>query len=483
MPLRVDPEMIAAMEARRSAPPAPQYPEDDVETVRAFANARYSAMARRLPQHPEVQVEEIDAAGVPARLYTPPGAPEGAGLVVYLHGGGMWRCSLDTHDPVVRRYAAESGTRFLSVDYRMSPEHPYPQSQEDGYTALSWAVEHADELGIDPRRLAIAGDSAGGGLAAGVALMARDRGEIQLALQVLIYPMLDDRTGFDTELAPYATWTYEDNAVGWRMLLGEAAGTDAVAAYAAPARAEYLIGLAPAYVEVGVLDIYRDEDIDYARRLASAGVPLELHVHDGVTHAFEMINPRAAVSERAWADRARVFATLAEPVARPEEPEEREEQERPEESPAGAASVDQAESGEGGDASDAVDSEAVGADAEDSLEPESDADDSPEPESEGEAESAETEPAEPESADAEPEHEPEPDAEPERDAEAEHQSEPDAEAEHELDAEHEAEHEREPDAEAKHEPDDDRESDAAAPESDAERESVAAEDEKPSATP
>jgi len=314
MTLRVDPEFVAAMAARKNAPPAPQYPEDDVETVRAFADERYSKMSRRLPQHDEVVVEEVDAAGVPARLYTPPGARDGAGLVVYLHGGGMWRCNLDTHDPVVRRYAAESGVRFLSVDYRMAPEFPYPQSQEDGYTALSWVVENAASLGVDPKRLAIAGDSAGGGLAAGIALMTRDRGEIQLALQVLIYPMLDDRTTMDTELAQYATWTYEDNAVGWRMLLGETAGTDAVAAYAAPARAEYFGGLPPTYIEVGVLDIYRDEDIEYGQRLASAGVPLELHVHDGVTHAFELINPNAAVSQRAFADRARVFGTLAEPV-------------------------------------------------------------------------------------------------------------------------------------------------------------------------
>ena len=314
MTLRVDPEFVAAMQARKNAPPSPQYPEVDVDTVRAFANERYATMASRLPKHDEVETRQVDASGVPARLYTPPGASDGAGLVVYLHGGGMWRCSLDTHDSVVRRYAAESGVRFLSVDYRMSPEFPYPQSQEDGYTALAWVAANADELTVDPTRLAIAGDSAGGGLAAGVALMARDRGDIRLALQVLIYPMLDDRTTSDIELVPYATWSYEDNAVGWRMLLGDLAGTEQVPAYAAPARAEYLGGLPPTYLEVGVLDIYRDEDIEYGQRLAAAGVPLELHVRDGVTHAFEMINPRAEVSLRAFADRARVFATLATPV-------------------------------------------------------------------------------------------------------------------------------------------------------------------------
>ncbi|HNM93171.1 MAG TPA: alpha/beta hydrolase fold domain-containing protein, partial [Mycobacterium sp.] len=155
-------------------------------------------------------------------------------------------------------------------------------------------------------------DSAGGGLAAGVALLARDRGGPALALQLLIYPMLDDRTRTPSpELAPeFLTWNYEDNLTGWTALLGAAAGGDDVPVYAAPARAADLAGLPPAYLDVGDLDIFRDEDIDYARRLSAAGVATELHVHPGCPHAFEGLAPGADVSRRVIADRVRRLRSL-----------------------------------------------------------------------------------------------------------------------------------------------------------------------------
>jgi acetyl esterase/lipase len=154
---------------------------------------------------------------------------------------------------------------------------------------LRWTVEHADELGIDPARIGISGISAGGGLAAGLALLARDRGEIPLQFQLLECPMIDDRlVTSSSRLDGLLVWTRESNAYGWKSYLGERYGRDDVPAYAAPARAEDLAGLPPALVIVGGADGFRDEDIDYATRLMQAGVPTELHVLPGAPHGVQM---------------------------------------------------------------------------------------------------------------------------------------------------------------------------------------------------
>ncbi len=154
------------------------------------------------------------------------------------------------------------------------------------------------------------GDSAGGGIAAGVALLARDRG-LKLARQILIYPMLDDRNQAPEDaLVPFANWTYDNNFTGWSALLGPAFGSDDVPAAAAPSRARDLRGIAPAYIEVGELDIFRLEDIDYARAIAAAGVSIELHVHPGAPHGFERMAPDSDVARRATADRLRVAAAV-----------------------------------------------------------------------------------------------------------------------------------------------------------------------------
>jgi acetyl esterase/lipase len=182
---------------------------------------------------------------------------------------------------------------------------------QDCYAALRWLADNAAGLGVDPTRIAVMGDSAGGGLAAGVALLARDRGGPALAQQLLIYPMLDDRAHTpDPQLLPFLTWTYDDNVTGWAALLGESTGTDTVSAYAAPARASDLTGLPATYIDVGDLDIFRDEDILYARRLSDAGVPTELHLHPGCPHAFEALVRDADVSRRAISDRVRRLRSL-----------------------------------------------------------------------------------------------------------------------------------------------------------------------------
>jgi acetyl esterase/lipase len=230
---------------------------------------------------------------------------------LYLHGGGMIIPWLPVHDALVRAYVAASGVPMLAVDYRVAPEHPDPVPVEDCYAALVWLSQHATELGIDPARIAVMGDSAGGGLSAGVAMLARDLGGPALAQQLLIFPMLDDRTvEANPQLLPFLTWTYDDNVTGWEALLGDRVGGPYVSPYAAPARAQHLAGLPATYIDVGGLDIFRDEGLVFARRLAEAGVPVEFHLHPGCPHLFEVFAPNADVSQRAVGDRIRRLRTL-----------------------------------------------------------------------------------------------------------------------------------------------------------------------------
>ncbi|WP_235987458.1 alpha/beta hydrolase [Halosaccharopolyspora lacisalsi] len=251
----------------------------------------------------------VDGETVGLRWFTKDGAVSEA-AVVYLHGGGVIVGSIDDSAFRIAEYVRSTGVAVLAVEYRLAPEHPHPTPVEDCFAGLSWLVEHASELGADSARVAVMGESAGGGLAAGVALLARERG-VALARQILVHPMLDDRTTApDPELVPFGVWNYDMNFTGWNALLGDAVGTDAVPPSAAPARASELSGLAPAYIEVGELDIFRDEDMEYARRLAAAGVSVEFHVHPGCPHAFDGAAPDADVVARAMADRTRVLARL-----------------------------------------------------------------------------------------------------------------------------------------------------------------------------
>lgn len=312
MPYAMDPAVVAALEPLLAAAgDAPPPPPGDVATRRTNGDALFAFIAAQAPQVDGVTSRDLTVEGhgggdVMLRWYTPAGLAAGGPAIYYIHGGGMIFGTVEQYDALVRGYVADTGVPVLAVDYRLAPEFPHPTPVEDCYAGLAWMAKNAAELGIDPARIAVAGDSAGGGLSAGVTLLARDRGGPALARQILIYPMLDDRTVVrDENLAPFLTWTYEDNITGWQALLGDAHGSDDVPHYAAPARATDLSGLPPTYVDVGELDIFRDEDVDYARRIASTGTPVELHLHPAVPHAYEVFAPTAEVSRRTRADRLR----------------------------------------------------------------------------------------------------------------------------------------------------------------------------------
>ena len=234
----------------------------------------------------------------------PSSAPGPVPALYYTHGGGMIGGTARDALDAVLDLAAGVGAALVSVEYRLAPETPHPGPVEDCYAGLVWTADHAAELGID--RLVLIGGSAGGGLAAALALMARDRGGPALAGQLLMCPMLDDRNDTPSahQMAALPMWNRQANEVGWTALLGDARGGPEVSAYAAPARAEDLSGLPPAFVDVGSADTFRDEDVAYATRIWQAGGIAELHVWPGGFHGFDGMAPHAAVSKAAVAARA-----------------------------------------------------------------------------------------------------------------------------------------------------------------------------------
>lgn len=253
-----------------------------------------------------------DPAVVERRIDGPPGAPQvrvfvinaGAGArpaILHIHGGGYVTGSPEANIADLQRTALRRDCVVVSVDYRLAPETRFPGSLEDNYAALRWLQSSSAELGVDPARIVVMGESAGGGHAAALAIAARDRGQIALAGQVLVYPMLDDRTGSVRPTPPHQgawVWTAAQNRLGWEALLGVPAGSPNPPPGAVPARVADLSGLPPAFIGVGALDLFVDEDVDYARRLVDAGVPTELVVAPGAFHGFNGIAPQARVSQR-----------------------------------------------------------------------------------------------------------------------------------------------------------------------------------------
>lgn len=315
MPLTLNPQLAAALAALAGDGPPASPPEvGDWRTLRNRTAVNLAALGSAVPRHLEVTrtaytVTSADGTEIDLRWFSVEGT-RSRSAIVHAHGGGMIAGSVDLSDPYVTEHVAMSGVPFLAVDYRLAPEVRGSVPAEDVYAALTWLIAHAGELDVEPEHVALLGESAGAGIAAGTAILARDRG-IPLARQILIYPMLDDRTiTADPHLVPLASWNYANNQTGWGAHLGEDFGKEIVSPIAAPARLTDFAGLAPAYIEVGELDIFRDEGVSYAGNLWHAGVSVELHVHPGVPHAFDLFAHEADVTRRAIADRIRVIRSV-----------------------------------------------------------------------------------------------------------------------------------------------------------------------------
>jgi acetyl esterase/lipase len=263
---------------------------------------------RTIPGHagsPDVHIVIVDPA--PEKKNKP--------VLLHTHGGGYVLANTALY-PFIQNIAQQCHCVVVSVDYRMAPDTHFPGSLEDNYAALRWVYANAAMLGVDRARIAVGGESAGGGHAAALAIRARDRGEVPVIFQVLLYPMLDDRTGSSRAVPPAIgrfIWNVQCNRFGWSALLGVPAGSVSVPAGSVPARVENLAGLPPAWIGVGSIDLFVEEDIEYARRLIQAGVSTELAVYPGGYHAFDLIVPAAAVSKRfteSWMSALRrAFAT------------------------------------------------------------------------------------------------------------------------------------------------------------------------------
>jgi len=238
--------------------------------------------------------------------------------ILHMHGGGFTASSARGAIPHLQEMASILDCAIVSVDFRNAPETRYDGSLEDNYAGLGWMHAHAEELGVHPDRIAVMGESGGGGHAALLAIAARDRGEFRLAFQALIYPMIDDRTGSARATPRHLgafNWNADANRFGWRCFLGQEPGTERVPASAVPARVQNLAGLPPTFIGVGSLDLFVDENIEYARRLLEAGVPTELVVVPGAFHGFDMIARDADASKRFTAAKLgalrRAFASAA----------------------------------------------------------------------------------------------------------------------------------------------------------------------------
>ena len=241
------------------------------------------------------QIVQVDA-DVSVHVFRPASAPHPAPALLWIHGGGMVLGTAAQDSHFCQRFADQLTIVVASVEYRLAPEHPFPTPLDDCYTALRWLAANPE---IDPARIAIGGASAGGGLAAALTLLARERGEIHPVLQLLSYPMLDDRTTSRTDIDPrrLRMWNQNSNRFGWRAYLGPATADAEVPRLAAPSRYEDLSGLPAAWIGVGTNDLFHDEDVAYARRLQQAGVACTLHVVPGAYHAFDSIEAKAAISQ------------------------------------------------------------------------------------------------------------------------------------------------------------------------------------------
>lgn len=307
---RLDPELVEPLKGLLEATGG-GFNLRDIAATRAAVEGMLQGILSEAPPTPDITIEDLDIPGgdagadVAVRLYRPQQSTGPIPVLLWMHPGGFVIGSIAMDELSSRALAAHLGCAVVSVNYRLAPEHPFPAAVEDAYSALQWIDSNADELGFDAERIVVGGASAGGGIAAGVCLLTRDRKGPKPILQWLFYPALDN---LNVEPASESVpdnlfWTRENSIIGWSAYLnGNTRGAD-TPIYAAPARARDLGGLPDAFIGVGTADMLMEENVDYAERLAAAGATVDLKVYPGAFHAFDAFAPMTRVSQRFIADR------------------------------------------------------------------------------------------------------------------------------------------------------------------------------------
>jgi acetyl esterase/lipase len=301
----IDPESLVPLDALLEVMPGGFNAIPDIVARRAAVQQIFAMLP--VVENPDVVKEDRTVPGpggdpdITIRIYRPVNASDALPGIYFIHGGGMVLGDIAGEDATAVMLCAEIGAVVVSVEYRLAPEHPHPAPVEDCYAGLVWTADNAAALGIDPDRMTIYGGSAGGGLALGTALLARDRQGPALRFVMPIYPMIDDTntTASSHEITDVGIWDRAGNVEAWQWYLGGKPADQ----YAAPTRAADVSGLPSTYIDVGTVDLFRDEDIAFAQRLMQAGVACELHVNPGSYHGSETFAPDAALSRRIWATR------------------------------------------------------------------------------------------------------------------------------------------------------------------------------------
>jgi len=312
---QLDPEISKSFTKFMESHAPVEKPKEDWQQIKKAGNQLYINMQNHLPLHTNIPRKDFDMkaaddSNISMRWYSVEKTTVESSAIIFVHGGGRMFGSVELYDRVVADYVHRSRVPFLSVEYDLAPE-VYGKSQvEQVFDSILWLKKNANELNVDVNRIAVMGDSGGGGLAAGAAILARDR-NISLAKQILIYPMLDHRTTIlDENIEPFAFFGYQELGSLWKAILGPDPLSDYDLAITSPAMLDNFEGLAPTYISVGDLDYFRNENLDYARKLAGAAVPLEFHLHPGAPHGFEIFTPDAPLSERAIADHVRAIRSI-----------------------------------------------------------------------------------------------------------------------------------------------------------------------------
>ena len=312
----IDPDLLAGLERLAQARGGFDV-VTDLERVRRASEARDDALVAQL-KVPEDIVQEtlsifsFDGHIIDLRIYRPENTGEPLPVFYWMHGGGYVMGSARQGDAFTLRAASEHGMFAVSVEYRLAPETPYPGPLEDCYEGLAHLVGNAGALNLDTDKIIIGGVSAGGGLCAGLGLLVRDRGAFSVLGQLLLYPMIDDRNVTDASdtLADTLVWTRAANLFGWQSYLGNLFGGNNIPIYAAPARATDLSGLPPTYLPVGDLDLFLDENLAYAQKLAHGGTPMHFHIFPGAYHGFNAFAPEAPASVACNAEISSFIAKL-----------------------------------------------------------------------------------------------------------------------------------------------------------------------------